>query len=114
MKHVLFAEKSLLMDDEAADCLLEYARLLADSSAADAVTVRAISPDGNTVDAVFPLNASSVLMVVSTNSSVRAPESTEAVSYMRRRIRAVLHPTPMRIGSAVPDQTIDFDFTDAR
>ena len=50
MKHVMFAEKSLLMGDEVADCLLEYARLLADNSTADTVTIRAISPDGNTID----------------------------------------------------------------
>lgn len=101
------------MDDEAADCLLEYACLLADSSAADAVTVRAISPDGNTIDAAFLLNASSVLMVESTNSSVPVPESREAVAYMRRRIRQFLHPTPLRVRSAVADVEMDFDVMDA-
>ncbi|KJQ56000.1 hypothetical protein [Microbacterium sp. SA39] len=53
MKHVTYGEKSLLMGDDAADTLLEYARLVADNSTADTVTVRSISPDGNTVEALF-------------------------------------------------------------
>ena len=56
MKHVTFGDKALLMGDDAADALLEYARLLSDTDAADSVTLRAISPDGNTVEASFLLN----------------------------------------------------------
>ena len=49
MKHVTFGDGAVLMGDEAADTLLEYARVTADASRADSVTLRAISPDGNTV-----------------------------------------------------------------
>ena len=45
MKHVTNAEKSLLMGDDAADSLLEYARLLGEASHVDTVTVRALGPD---------------------------------------------------------------------
>lgn len=92
MKHVMFAEKSLLMDDEAADCLLEYARLLAETSHADSVSLRAISPDGNTVEGRFLLNAASVMLVESTNSEVEPPENAEAVQYMTERIEALKNP----------------------
>lgn len=86
------AEKSLLMGDEVADLLLAYAQALAENSAADTVTVRAISPDGNTVDAAFLLNGASVMMTESTNSEVEAPANEEAVKYLRDRIDRLMSP----------------------
>jgi hypothetical protein len=100
MKHVMFAEKSLLMGDEVADCLLEYARLLAENSRADSVTIRAISPDGNTIDAAFLLNAATVMMIESTNSTVEPPGNEEAVKYMQDRIDQILHPPTARAEEA--------------
>jgi hypothetical protein len=96
MKHVTFADKSLLMGDDAADVLLEYARLIADTSGADSVTVRAISPDGNTVDAGFLLNANSILMIESTNSEIEAPDNSEIVQEIRGRIEAITRPVTPR------------------
>ncbi|KQZ86062.1 hypothetical protein ASD56_07305 [Microbacterium sp. Root166] len=92
MKHVTYAEKSLLMDDEAADSLLEYARVLALASRADTVSVRAIGSDGNTVDAAFLLNEASIMIVESTNSTVEAPDNREAVQYMQERIDRLRNP----------------------
>jgi hypothetical protein len=92
MKHVMFAEKSLLMGDEVADCLLEYARLLGENSSTDTVTIRAISPDGNTIDAAFLLNGASVMLIESTNSTVDPPPNDEAVQYMQDRIEQILNP----------------------
>jgi hypothetical protein len=86
MKHVTFGDKSLLMDDDAADTLLEYARLIGDASAADSVTLKAIGPDGNTIDAGILLNTSTNLIVESTNSEVDPPDNTAAVREMRERI----------------------------
>jgi hypothetical protein len=110
MKHVMFAEKSLLMGDEVADCLLEYARLLAENSAADNVTIRAISPDGNTIDAALLLNASSVMMAESTNSTVEPPSNDEAVKYMQDRIDRLLHPPSVMPESA--NSNPDYDVVD--
>jgi hypothetical protein len=93
MKHVTYGEKAHLMGDDAADTLLEYARLLSDTSAADTVTLRAISPDGNTVDASFLLNANTVMLVESTNSEVAAPDNEEAVREMRERINEITRPS---------------------
>jgi hypothetical protein len=92
MKHVMYAEKSLLMGDEVADALLEYAQLLSETSHADTVTIRAISVDGNTVDAAFLLNATSVMMVESTNSEVEPPDNAEAVAYLKERIERLSRP----------------------
>jgi len=114
MKHVMFAEKSLLMGDEVADCLLEYAQLLAANSTADTVTVRAISPDGNTIDAAFLLNAASVMMAESTNSTVEAPPNDEAVQYMQERIDRLLHPPSAQPETANSDPDYDLVTPDHR
>ena len=92
MKHVTFGEKSLLMGDDAADSLIDYARLLAIASSADTVTVRAIGADGNTVDAAFLLNQSTVLVVESTNSTMVPPQNDEAVRYMEERMDRLTNP----------------------
>jgi hypothetical protein len=90
MKHVTFGEKALFVGDTAADTLMEYARVLSRTSGADSVTLRAISADGNTVEAAFLLNSGSSLMVESTNSEVIAPENDEAVDYMQGRIDDIM------------------------
>jgi hypothetical protein len=100
VKHVTYSEKSLLMDDDAADALLEYARLLGEASRSDTVTVRAIGADGNTVDAAFLLNQSSVMMVESTNSTVVPPENSEAVRYMQERIDQLNRPPEVQADEA--------------
>ena len=110
MKHVTFGDKAVLMGDEAADTLLEYARVIADTSRADSVTLRAISPDGNTVDAAFLLTASTMLMVESTNSAVEPPDNKEAVREMRDRIDAVTR--PLRAEPAEPWPGQQFDLTE--
>jgi len=88
MKHVKYAEKSVLMGDDAADTLMDYARMLANAGNADTVTLRVISPDGNAVDASFLLTPSTELMVESTNSGLDEPENDETVRTMRERIAA--------------------------
>jgi len=111
MKHVTYGEKSLLMDDEAADTLLEYSRVIADTQQADTVTLRSISPDGNTVEASFLLSTSTVLMVESTNSDVQPPDNTEAVSEMQDRINAITRPVTAESGESW--QNADYDITES-
>jgi hypothetical protein len=104
MKHVTYAKKSLLVDDDAADALIEYARVLADSGSADTVTLRAISPDGNTVDATFLLNASTVLMIESTNSELSAPSNEDITAELRDRIAAIDRPASTEVQSPWIDE----------
>ena len=92
MKHVTYANKSLLMQDEAADLLAEYAAILGSNDRADNVTVRAIGMDGNEVEATFVLNSSSDLMAETTNSSVEAPANEAVNAYMRDAIRTLQSP----------------------
>jgi hypothetical protein len=92
MKHVTYANKSLLMDDDAADLLAEYAAVLGTNDQADAVHVRAIGSDGNEVDATIVLNSSSDLVIESTNSSAEAPDNDAAVAYMRDAVLRISSP----------------------
>jgi hypothetical protein len=95
------------MGDKAADTLLEYARLLADNDKADTVTLTAISPDGNTVEASFLLTAGSILMIESTNSDVAPPDNTATIGDMQDRIDAITRPlTPE---TEEPCSQIDYD-----
>jgi hypothetical protein len=107
VKHVTFADKALLMGDDAADCLLEYSRLLGDASRVDTVTVRAVGPDGNTVDVSLLLNSSSTLIIESTNSTMQPPDNNEAVRYMQSRIDSIRNPPDAH--SQTAGDTYDFD-----
>lgn len=107
MKHVTFADKSLLMGDDAADTLLEYARLIADTQHADSVTLRSISTDGNTVDASFLLNSNTVLVTESTNSDVEPPDNEAAVRDLQDRIDSITRPRNAQTES--PWEQSDYD-----
>jgi hypothetical protein len=86
MKHLSMADKSLLVGDEAADTLLEYAALLARLSSGDSLRLRAIGADGDEVTATLLLNSGTVLIAETSTSSLPEPDNGAAVSYMRGRI----------------------------
>jgi hypothetical protein len=114
MKHVTYAEKSLLMGDEAAETLLEYARLLADNETSDTVTLTSISPDGNTVEASFLLTPSTILMVESTNSEVTPPDNSDAIAEMQERIDAIARPMAAESESEESHSQVDYDMPEHR
>lgn len=88
----MYAGKSMLMDDETADALLEYAGLLPAARAGDTVTVKAVSPDGNEVEMTLLLNASTELVSESTHSQLGPPTNELVVAYLRERIAAMRNP----------------------
>jgi hypothetical protein len=95
MKHISFADKTVFVDDEAADCLVEYAALLGAEHTADSVRVRGIGQDGNEVEVDLVLNAATNLASESTNSAVQPPTNEAAVAYMRNRMDAIRNPPPI-------------------
>jgi hypothetical protein len=92
MKHVTYADKSLLVDDDTADCLLEYARVLGMNGGADTVMVRAVGADGNEVEATFLLNSSTEMMAETASANMRPPANPDAVAYMREQIDLAITP----------------------
>jgi hypothetical protein len=110
MKHVTFADKSLLIGDEVADLLMEYARLMASSGHADTVNVRAFGADGQEVVATLLLDQGTPLMSESTHSSMVEPDNAEAVEYMRGRIDLMTSPPLVApIDDPMQPQTDDLD-----
>lgn len=96
MKHVTFAGRRLLMDDEAADTLVAYARALAGEGLVDQVTLRGIGSHGAEVQATFLLNAAVQLMSETAPGDVTAPANDDAVAYMRRCIDVIELPPPVQ------------------
>jgi hypothetical protein len=87
VRHVTIAGKSLLVGDEAAATLVQYATLLGKLNSADNVTIRSIGIDGAQVDAVFLLNSGTVMMAESTASTLPEPDNADALSYMQDRLQ---------------------------
>ena len=86
VKHILLADKSLLVGDEAADLLLSYAGLIAEVGRGDTITLRAIDQGGDTVVAGLLLNSGTALVTQTTTSTLPEPDNVEVIRYMRERI----------------------------
>lgn len=88
VKRISFADRTILIDDETSDCLIEYAALLGAEQSADTVRICGIGigQDGDDVEADFVLNAASNLIAESTHSALQPPANPEAISYMREMI----------------------------
>jgi hypothetical protein len=95
VKHLTFADKSLLVDDDTADMLLEYAALLAGSGDADNVTINALSSDGDEVEATLLLDAGAPLMIETSRLSLPEPDNAEVLTYMREQMIRRSSPPPV-------------------
>ena len=82
----------MLVGDEAADLLIEYAALLTRHDSADTVTLTAYGDDGDPVEATFLLNSGTSLVIESSESPVSEPDNAGAISYMRERMERLESP----------------------
>jgi len=98
MKHVTYADKSLLVDDDTADALIEYAALLARNGDADTVEVHAFSSDGDEVSATFLLDVGAPLMAETSHSSLPDPDNREVLAYLLEQMRRLAAPIPVSPG----------------
>lgn len=92
MKHLTFADKSLLLGDVAADLLVEYTAALGNAQQADSVAVHAFGADGDEVEATLVLNQGAALMVESTHTSLPEPDNEDAIEQMRRGLIRLTSP----------------------
>jgi hypothetical protein len=92
MMHLTFAEKALLVGDEAAQLAIEYAAALARAGSADTVTLTAYGADGDKVQATVLLTQGAPFMGETSNSDMAEPDNTEAVAYMKDRLAALDSP----------------------
>jgi hypothetical protein len=99
MKHITYAEKSILVGDEAADVLLEYAAALTTAGQGDKIDLAAHSGDGDEIIASFVLGEGVSIMAETTTSTAPEPQNAEAIAYMRERtaeISAARRAVPIR------------------
>jgi len=110
MKDLTYADRTVLLGDEAADLIIQLSALLAETGHADSVTLNAIDHDGTVVSASFVLGSGTNVMAQSSNSPLPEPDNDRGVAYMRERIRSIVEPTQASPQSepAAPDD--DFDF----
>jgi hypothetical protein len=101
VKHITFGDKSLLVGDEVADALLEYAAALATAAHGDTVEIHAISSDGNEVTATFLLGPGVTMMAESAHTSIPEPDNADALEYIRQ---ARSRPT---VSPARPEDVLD-------
>lgn len=104
MKHITFADNDLLVGNDAADVLLEYAATLAEKDSADVVTLRAISSDGDEVEAALLLDQGAPLMAETSRNALPEPDNGEVVQYMRERIELIRYPPSIQADVDRPDQ----------
>lgn len=89
MKHLTYAQKSLLVGDELADALLEYAAMVAASGGADNVEIRGYGVDGEEVVGTLMIGNGIDLMAESTTSPLPEPDNAAALEYLRSRGAAI-------------------------
>ncbi|MCU1550577.1 MAG: hypothetical protein JWR36_1137 [Glaciihabitans sp.] len=104
MKHLTFADKSILLGDQTADLIMEYAALLAQRHTADTVTVHAIGADGNDVEATLLLDQGAPLMIETATTTVQEPDNVSTEQYMSDRMQMMSSPPP---GLALERDSID-------
>lgn len=98
VKRISFADRTILIDDETSDCLVEYAALLGAEQSADTVRICGIGQDGDDIEADLVLNAASNLVAESTHSSLEPPTNPEANEYMRARMKLLRDGPAMKSG----------------
>jgi hypothetical protein len=96
MRHLTVESKDLLIGDEAAEVLAEYAALVANQGAGDRVDVHAISSDGDEVVATIVLSSGTTLLTETVHSSLPEPDNAEVIAYMRSKIQHTKSPPSVK------------------
>jgi hypothetical protein len=86
MRHVTLAHTSVLIGDEAADLLLDYAALVAQLGRGDSVRLNAVAMGGGDVSIGVLLNSGSSMLVESSACALPEPENALAVAYLRSKL----------------------------
>ena len=92
MKHVTYGEKTLLVNEDIADALVEYARVIADQQGSDTVTVPGIASDGNRTEATFLLQPGIALVAETGDEELLMKVDPGVVEELRDRIDKVRNP----------------------
>jgi hypothetical protein len=86
MMNLTFVGKSLLVGDEAAEIVIEYAATLARFGGADTVRLMAYGAGGDEVQALLLLSQGAPIMAETSNTDKPEPDNRDIVLYMRERL----------------------------
>ncbi|HEY8589546.1 MAG TPA: hypothetical protein VIL55_08340 [Naasia sp.] len=92
MKHITYADKSILTGEDIADLLVDYAALLTNKGMGDSVTIKGFSDRGEDVEANMLLSEGAPILAETVHSSLPEPDNAEAVEYVRRRVMLLSNP----------------------
>ena len=90
----MFAGRSLLVGDAAADAVVEYTAVLARTASADTVELQAFTEAGKWIRACLVLDGAAAVMAQTTDRGEPEPDNSDAVQYMREAIHR-LNPNPV-------------------
>jgi hypothetical protein len=110
MKHLTYSEKSLLVSDEAADLVLEYASALSNRGESDTVQIVAFGADGDEVTATLLLGQGAPLMAESVTTSMSEPDNSDMVGYVRGRLETFASPPQAQPDSGYSERHLDDDY----
>ena len=109
MKHLTYADQSVLIGDQAADTLIRFSAVLAEKGHADAVSLNAIGNEGDSIVASFVLGSGTNLMSATTNSTIPEPDNGEGVEAMEQKMQILLSPPPAQPDSGEWPAAEEFD-----
>jgi hypothetical protein len=109
MKFLTYADRSVLIGNEAADTLIEYSAVLADTGHADSVELNALGTDGDDIVASFVLGTGTNLMAESTSSRLPEPDNAIGVHHMKDKIDELSSPHYIKPDTESLGETTAFD-----
>lgn len=104
MKHITYAEKSVVTGDDVADALVEYAKAVAQHHTADFVTISGIGSNGDEIEATFLLGPGTNMMIETAHTSMPEPDNHEVTEEIRRKTRHLV--SPPDAGGGTDDEPI--------
>jgi len=109
MKRITYSDKSVLVGDEAAETLVDYAAMIARIGSAGSITLAAIGANGDEIEATFLLTQGTILMAETTTSTAPEPDNVHAIQYMNDRLYAILSPTQVQSEKATPEEPQEYE-----
>lgn len=97
MKHLTFANRSLLIGDDMADAVMEFAAQLASAGEARSVEFLAYSDSGEKVTATLLLGAGAPVMAETSSTDLAEPDNSLVLNMLLGEIQVRLDPPNARM-----------------
>ena len=95
MKHIHYDATTILVGDDVADAVIEYAAALSGGDRADTVEVPAVAPDGTMTTTKILIGPASELVVEDAEDDVLEVDDTQFVARLRSAAKTFGHHEPI-------------------